>query len=99
MNVHGLSPEDRAASQTPQSPVSAREQPIETLQLERVAQVFGSALDDCLTVPLSGLARHGREAREIGRLFAIDGSDHWHSLPGSDLPGRSCAGRSVRRRP
>lgn len=67
--------------------------------LERVAQVFGSALDDCLTVPLSGLARHGREAREIGRLFAIDGSDHWDSLPGSDLPGRSCEGRSVRRRP
>ena len=67
--------------------------------LERVAQVFGSALDDCLTVPLSGLARHGREAREIGRLFAIGGSDHWHSLPGSDLHGRSCAGRSVRRRP
>jgi len=28
-----LSPEDRAASQPPPSPVSAREQPIETLQL------------------------------------------------------------------
>ena len=34
VDVHGLSPEHRAASQTPQSPVSAREQPIETLQLE-----------------------------------------------------------------
>ena len=37
VNVHGMSPEDRAASQPPQSPVSAREQPIETLHLERVA--------------------------------------------------------------
>ena len=32
---NGLSPEDRVASQPPQSPVSAREQPIETLHLGR----------------------------------------------------------------
>ena len=33
VDVHGLSPDDRAASQPPPSPVSAREQPIETLHL------------------------------------------------------------------
>jgi hypothetical protein len=35
VSVHGVSPEDRAASQTPHSPVSAREQPVEALQPER----------------------------------------------------------------
>jgi hypothetical protein len=34
VNVHGVSLEDRVASQPPQSPFSAREQPIETLHLE-----------------------------------------------------------------
>ena len=34
VNVHGLSPEERVASQTPQSTVSACEQPVETLQLD-----------------------------------------------------------------
>ena len=42
VDVHGLSPDDRAASQPPPSPVSAREQPIETLQLGRLPRFASS---------------------------------------------------------
>ena len=50
----------------------------ESRHVERVAQVFASALDECLAVPLSGLARHRCQTGETGHLFAIHGSDLWH---------------------
>ena len=60
--------------------------------VERVAQVFASALecrgsekdpgdrfpDARLAIPLSGLARHGCQTGEARHLFAIHGSDLWH---------------------
>ena len=71
--------------------------------VERVAQVFASALecrgsendpgdrfpDARLAVPFSRLARHRCQTGEARHLFAIHGSDLWHPLPGNDLQGKS----------
>lgn len=61
----------------------------ESWHVKRASQVFAPALNERPSLPVTGLARHGWQTGETGQMFATDGSDLGHSLPGSDLHGKS----------
>ena len=68
VNVHGLSPDDRAASQTPQSPVSAGEHPGETVQLANL--LFPNIPAGGAALPLA-LSLGNRNASHAARHAAV----------------------------